>query len=279
MVRRGLALGLLLVGGSAFAYGPYGPGPGPCGGYITSHWVVQPSFGGEVVIGGPDSAPVNTPNEGHGASSPGGNWGGGGGGSGKEFLILAVVAVAALPVVVYAFDAPATQDIGQCWMMPREQFNFYGGSVGSDAGAVGFFGFRGGFSAAVFGLSVAAEGNGFGYRDLSAALALRAYPKQHIDIALSFGVRQVLDGVAGRNWVELALPHRYQPFRQDAMNPGLGIEVRPALLIGSQVFDARIDAGLVIPFGPWASLDLGGRVYSFESSIRFGAQAGLQFSL
>lgn len=277
MVRRCLALGLLLVGGSAFAYGPYGPGPGPCGGYITSHWVVQPPIGGEVIIL-PDSTSVNTPNEGGHGASPGGSGWGNGGGSGKELLIMAVIAAAALPVVVYAFDLPAGQDVMQCWNMPREQLQLYGGSIGTDAGSMGYLGLRGGLTASFFGVSFAAEG-GFGFRDLSAALALRIVPRQHIDIALSFGVRQVVDGPLGRSWMEVALPHRYLPFRQDAMSPGLGIEVRPALLFDSQVVDARLDAGLVIPFGPWASLELGGRVYSFESTVRLGAQGGLSFSL
>jgi hypothetical protein len=279
MSRSTVALGLLLASSPAFAYGPYG-GTGPCGGFVTRHWVGQPSIPTQVVIvpdlpvvgGGGGGAAV------HGAS-PVGSAPDVGSMKAEALLIAAVVAAAALPAVVYALDAPATHDIEHCWAMPTERFQFYGGALGVNAGSTGYFGMRGGISAAFFAVDGSAEGSGYGYRDLAAALALRAVPRQHIDVALAFGVRQVFDGFALRNWFEVALPHRYLPFREDAANPGLGIDVRPAFLFGGDAFDVRLDASLVIPFGPWAALELGGRAYTFDSQVRTGGLVGLHFSL
>ena len=281
MLRSGVALVVALATTSAFADDYYG-GPGPCGGWFTRYWVPQPAIDiGPTYIGAPyEPGPV------HPSSSPGGDPGGSGSGSdisdARLLLVFAVIAVAALPVFVYAVDAPATRDVMQCWAQPVEHFSFYGGGLAGGIDSTGYFGARTGVSMAFLGIEAFGETSGFrgwSYYDVGGALSLRLPPKQHLDIALSIGGRQLVTQSASGSWLEVALPHRYLPFRRDAMNPGLGLELRPALLLSSRGLDARLDASLAIPFGPWADVEVGGRVYSFYSGVRFGGLFGLSLHL
>lgn len=283
MLRRGVVLVVALATTSAFANDYYG-GPGPCGGWFTRYWVPQPAI--DVGIG---PTYVEPPSEGgsvHSSSSAGGNAGGSssGGdiGDARILLVLAVVAVAALPVLVYAVDAPATSDVMQCWAEPVEHFSFYGGGLAGGIDSTGYFGARTGVSMAFLGIEASGETSGFrgwNYYDAAGAVALRLPPKQHLDIALSIGGRQIVSQSGTGSWLEVALPHRYLPFRRDAMNPGPALEVRPALLFASGAIDARLDAALAVPFGPWADVELGGRVFSFRRGIRFGGLFGFSLHL
>ncbi len=282
MLRSGVALVVALATTSAFANDYYG-GPGPCGGWFTRYWVPQPAidFGPTYVEptyeGG--EPPV------HSSSSAGSDSGGSGGGDisdARVLLILAVVAVAALPVLVYAVDAPASPDVMQCWAEPVEHFSFYGGGLTGGIDSTGYFGARTGVSMAFIGIEASGETSGFrgwNYYDVAGAVSLRIPPKQHLDIALSIGGRQLVAESGVGSWLEVALPHRYLPFRRDAMNPGLALDIRPALLFSSRGLDARLEAALAIPFGPWADLELGGRVFSFQTGVRFGGLLGFSLHL
>lgn len=280
MSKKLLALGVALACSGALAQPR---GNGPCGGYMTRYWVPQPVYIDGIYVG-PIGGSFGTGDGGgggtHGASGgPGGGYDGlGGGGDGKALLILAVVAVAALPVVLYAVDQDASGDLVQCWAMPTEQFQFQGGAVSGPGYVTGFGGFRFGFGASFFGLEATAEGGPL-HRDLAASFAIRAVPKQHVDLALALGGRQVLDSYGARSWFEVALPHRYSPFRADAYNPGVALELRPAIQFGSGAIDARIDGAVVIPFGPWAQLSLGARVFSMQSQLRTGGLLAFQINL
>jgi hypothetical protein len=41
----------------------------------------------------------------------------------------------------------------------------------------------------------------------------------------------------------------------------------------------RLEAAVVFPLGPYASIDLGARAYSFQGNVQGGAMMGLQLSL
>jgi hypothetical protein len=45
------------------------------------------------------------------------------------------------------------------------------------------------------------------------------------------------------------------------------------------VMDVRLEAGIVFPLGPYVSIDVGGRAYSFNGAVQGGAMMGLQLSL
>jgi hypothetical protein len=282
MLRRCVALVVALATSSAFANDYWG-GPGPCGGWFTRNWVQQPTIDADPTYFIPS---VDGGGGSHSASSSGGSGGGGDVGDigdGRVLLVLAVVALAVLPVLVYVVDAPATPDVMQCWAVPTEHFSFYGGALGGGTLSTGYFGARTELSIAFLGINAAGETRGFGgdsYYDVYGAVSLRIPPKQHLDIELSIGGRQIVDRTGVGSWLEVSLPHRYLVFRQDAMNPGVSLAIRPALLFSfGHGIDARIEAALEFPFGPWADVELGGRIYSFQSDIRFGGMFGLSFHL
>lgn len=267
---RSLLITLMLLASPALA-------GGPCGGYLTSHWMPQPEpypVAVHVAVDGPH--PSGTGEVISGGGESGDSFGGLN--DGKVLLIMAVVAIAALPLVLYGFDSEAGGDLMHCWGTPSEQFNLYGGGLWGGQG-VGYLGARGAFTFGVLGLEVSGESSPFAYYDVGGALQLRAPPRQHVELGLSFGVRQVADRLYQRAWLEVALPHRYLPFRTDAFNPGVGLEVRPAILFGENALDARLDASLVVPFGPWLTTTLGFRVYSFASTFRTGLQLGFNLSV
>ncbi len=272
-MNRAIAAAVALAACPALAQGQSG-GPGPCGGFFTRNWVGQPFGGGDIVIN-PGDVPVSEAHEASGVAGLAVS-------DEKALLVLVVFAVAALPVFVYALDREAGPDLMQCWSSPSERFNFYGGGVGGEGG---YLGVQGTAAFGFIGVDLSAENGLSGYRDLRGTLAIRAPPRQHVDLGIAFGVHEVvayepaLAGYSAHDYFEIAVPHRYLPFRTDAYNPGLGLELRPAVLISRGAFDVRLDASLVVPFGPWASLLVGGRIYSLESELRTGFTVGFDFSL
>jgi hypothetical protein len=130
------------------------------------------------------------------------------------------------------------------------------------------------------GLDGAAEGSAYGYGDVHGALLFRIPPRQHVEFALSLGGRRLVSATGAQSWFEFSLPQRYAPFRWSALEPGLSFDLRPAVLLSPDgVFDVRLDAAFVFPLGPWASIDVGARAYSFQGRVQGGGVLGLQLSL
>ena len=270
------------------AYGP--PGSGPCGGFVTHLWVPQPGGygGGSITIGG-GSTSGGGGNSGGGGShsatpvggdgSSGGSSGGGGGGDGAALLVLLVVAAAALPVVLYAVDEDARPDVMQCWATPEERLSFYGGTA-SEAGLAPFLAARGLLHWYMVGIEGGVEGTPLGSFDIHGSFLARIPPKQHVEFALGFGGRRLYTRLGAQSWFEVSLPQRYAPFRTSALEPGVSFDLRPAFLFDPNgVWDVRLDAAIVFPLGPWASIDIGGRAYTFQGGVQGGALLGLQISL
>lgn len=246
---------------------------GPCGGYFTSAWTPQPNVPVGVVI----QPPVSGGGGDGGGAVHGGDFGGMS--DAKALLIVAVVAVAALPLFLYALDENAAEDVLHCWGVPTETFNLYGGAVGGGGLTAGFMGVRGAIGFGLLGMEASVETSPRSFHDIAGALALRAPPRQHVELSLAVGVRQLADRFAERTWFELALPHRYLPFRIDAYRPGVSFEFRPALLWATNALDVRVDASVVVPFSRWATAAFGLRVYSFGPSVRGGPVLGLNLNL
>lgn len=278
----------------------------PCGGFVTHVWVPQPSGhvnisipGGSYSGGGShpgtpapgnggggngggshQATPVGGGTSGGGGNSGGGPSGGGGGGDGAVvLLVLAVAAAVALPVVVWAFDEDARPDVVHCWWAPEERFSLYGGTT-SELRLSGFLGAKGQLRLGVIGLDGALEGNSEGFGTAHGALLVRIPPKQHVEFAVSLGGRRLVTPLGSQSYLELGLPQRYAPFRWNALNPGLSFELRPAVLLSpAGAFDVRLDAMMVFPLGPWASIDIGARAYSFQGAVQGGGVFGFQLSL
>jgi hypothetical protein len=266
---------------------------GPCGGVVTHLWV-NPQPSGSITIGG---GGIGSPPPGgvHGATAvggggthtatPGGGGGGsapsgGGGGGDAAVLVLIVVAAAALPVVLYVIDDDAQPDVMQCWATPEERFALYGGTT-SEVGLAPFLGARGLLQWHAVGIEGGAEGSRLGASfDVHGALLARIPPKQHVEFALGLGGRQLNTLLGSQSWFEVSLPQRYTPFRWNALQPGVSFDVRPSFLWNpSGVWDVRLEAAVVFPLGPYASIDVGGRAYTFQGSVQGGAMLGMQLSL
>ena len=214
------------------------------------------------------------------AVSGGGNSGGGGGG-GDAALVLLVVAAAALPIVVYAIDEDAQPDVMQCWATPEERVSLlrrrhfgvlWSGPVPGHAGpaAVARAGHRGRFRGYEHG-SFDSTGRSWRASRPSSTSSSRSP---------SAGRRIDSSTLGSQSWFEVALPQRYTPFRWNALEPGVSFDLHPAFLWNpSGVWDVRLDAAVVFPLGPYASIDVGGRAYSFQSRVQGGAILGLQLSL
>lgn len=259
-----------------------------CFAYPAVYFAPAPRFsvvGGGAYVG-PNRRPGTQSNGVHGATaaSPStsggtssGSGSGGGGMDGKAVLIVAAIALVALPIVVYAFDRDADPVVVQRFHCPSFSFEGYGGAVfvpGQQTTAPLFSG-RFTASYAYFGtdfqFDLTSAAGGF-----AAHALLRILPKQHVEGALALGYRTMfLDG-GYRDGFELGLPHRYV-FYRSGMN-AFGLELRPMFLFGPSGVDAAIEATLVAPLFELLNARFGGRVFSYGSQLVWTVQGGLTFT-
>ena len=178
-------------------------------------------------------------------------------------------------------DEDAQPDVMQCWSTPEERFSFYGGATSEYFGPAPFLGTRGLLHWYAMGLEGGVEGTRYGSFDVHGSFLARIPPKQHVEFSLGLGGRHLSSTFGTQSWFEVSLPQRYTPFRWSALEPGLSFDLRPAFLFNPSggVWDVRLDAAVVFPLGPWASIDVGGRAYSFQGRVQGGAMLGLQLSL
>ncbi|MCC6335249.1 MAG: hypothetical protein IT380_14830 [Myxococcales bacterium] len=222
---------------------------------------------GGVVVGAPP-APAPAPR----SSDPGSL----GKVDGKAALIVAVVALIALPVVVYFFDRDAEPLVVQRFRCPTFSFEGYGGVnfvpglnttasffSGRVTSAVGHFG-------GDFQFDIGPVLGGWATHAL-----LRITPKQHVEGAVALGYRAMYLNGDYRDGFEVGLPHRYV-FWRSGLN-SFGLELRPMLLFGWRGVDAALEATVVVPIWELFNARVGGRVASFGEQIVWTAQAGLTF--
>ncbi|MEW5742485.1 MAG: hypothetical protein AB1938_26440 [Myxococcota bacterium] len=195
---------------------------------------------------------------------------------GKAALIVAVVALIALPVVVYFFDSDAEPLVEQRFRCPTFSFEGYGGVnvvpglnttasffSGRVTSAVGHFG--GDFQ---FDISPVMGG-------YAAHALFRITPKQHVEGAVALGYKSMFLNGDFRDGFEVGLPHRYV-FWRSGLN-AFGLELRPMVLFGWRGVDAALEATVVVPIWELFNARVGGRVASFGEQIVWTAQAGLTF--
>ena len=250
--------------------------PIPTGGYYRVQGSSAPlsSFhSAQPVTTLPSDAPTN------GSSSSGGGTssGSGGGDIGKALLVLAVVAVAILPIIVYAVDSDAPAVVEQRFHCPSLGFELLGGA---DSGASGWGG--GGLGRLTFGYSY--FGFDFDFQLSQTAIngwsthaMVRIGPKNHIEPNIAAGFRAMSYGDTTRIGFEVGVPHRYVLYRDGLRQ--FSLELRPTLMVGAQGVDVGLETGFVIPLVEPLHLRLGGHVRSFGSDIVGGAQGGLSLML
>ncbi|MBX5481902.1 MAG: hypothetical protein IRZ16_08710 [Myxococcaceae bacterium] len=202
-----------------------------------------------------------------------------GGGSAEGILMMAVIAAAALPVVVYAVDSDAEDFQVQRYHCPSFDVHATAGamSLPSDPRYMtGMAGARATFAMNWYGVDLGYETSFIqgAWGALDAHFLLRPPPKKHIDGAFAVGLRRVVFGGAENDGIELALPHRYMLGHYG--DRSFAIEVDPGVLFGIRGIDYRLDAGLSFPAGVM-NLRFGMRVVSFDTHLRAGAYAGFNF--
>lgn len=213
-------------------------------------------------------------------STPGSSSGGGGLGNlgdGKALLIIAVVLVAALPIVLYVFDDDAPAVVEQRFHCPTFSFDAVGGADLRAAGAFGAGSGRFTFGYSYFGADVQLDLSAGSVTAWASHLMLRLGPKKHLAPNLAFGFRSMtMDGVT-RSGLEVGVPHRYVFFREGVRE--VSLELRPTLMFGLGAVDVGLEAGVIVPLVEPIHLRVGGRVQSFGEEVFGGVNAGLNFTL
>ena len=236
------------------------PGPPPIGIYLD-----VPISGGRGGWG-PGSAPAIAS---------------GGSSDEKAGLVLAVLAVAVLPVVIYAFDDAAPPLVMERFACPTFSFEWAGGAetsrteLGNQAQAVNIGRF--GFSYANFATDFQFDGSSGSVSAFSTHLILRATPKKHVEGGLAVGWRRAIFRDERQEGFELGLPHRYSFWREGLRS--FGLELRPMLLFASGGVEPSLEGAFLIPLLDVLHLRAGGRVFTFNGSVFWGLQAGLSLTL
>lgn len=246
--------------------------PYPSGGYYFVNPRSNPAplsnFHGAAPITGNGGSQGSTP-------SSGGSSSGGGGDIGKAVLILAVVAVAVLPIIVYAADSDAPAVVEQRFHCPTFQLDLLGGAdfnrFGVGGGGLGRFTF--GWS--YFGTDFQFEGVSNATRTFAGHLMLRFGPKNHIEPAIAVGYRNMLVGGELRHGIEVGVPHRYVFWRESLRQ--FGLELRPTLMFGLGSLEGGIEGSLYYSVAEPFQVRLGGKVHSFGDGVLGGVNAGVSF--
>lgn len=205
--------------------------------------------------------------------SSGGGSSGGGGDIGKAVLIIAVVAVAVLPIIVYVADSDAPAVVEQRFHCPTFALDLTGGadfnSVGIGGGGMGRFTF--GWS--YFGTDFQFEAASNTTRTFAGHVMLRFGPKNHIEPAIALGYRNMFVNGEMRHGIEVGVPHRYVFWREQLRS--FGLELRPTLMFGLGSLEGGIEGALFYSIAEPFQVRVGGKVHSFGDTVMGGVNAGV----
>jgi hypothetical protein len=203
-----------------------------------------------------------------------------GSGNEKAWLVAAVLAAMAAPVVLYAVDKPAPRLVLQRFACPTFTLDLLGGADNGPA-ALGTGSF--GFVSTRFGFGVGHVAADFQYDGAPRAISafathflVRATPRDHVEGGLAIGYRRSVLGDRIESGLEIGLPHRYTLWRDGLRT--LGLELRPMLLVGTSI-EPSLEAAFLFPLAPVLHLRAGGRVYTFDGNLLWGLSAGLGLTL
>jgi hypothetical protein len=198
----------------------------------------------------------------------------------KLWLVVAVLAVAALPVVIYAVDKPAPRLVLQRFQCPTFSFDILGGADNGRAtlggGSAGFLTTRFTFGVSHLASDFQYDGAPRGVSGFSAHLLLRPTPREHVEGGLAIGFRRSVLGDRIEGGFEIGLPHRYALWRDGLRT--FGLELRPLLQVGTRL-EPSLEGAFLIPLAQVLHLRVGGRVYTFEGDLLWGLAAGLSLTL
>ncbi|PZR14379.1 MAG: hypothetical protein DI536_09965 [Archangium gephyra] len=244
--------------------------PVPSGGYYS----VNPRITSSPLSSFHGAAPVtSTPATNGNSGSSGGS--GGGGDIGKAVLILAVVAVAVLPIIVYAADSDAPAVVEQRFHCPTFGIDLMGGGDFNAIGAGGSGMGRFNFGWSYFGTDVQYEIASNSTRTFAGHVMVRFGPKNHIEPALAAGYRNMMVGGEMVHGIEVGVPHRYVFWREQLRS--FGLELRPTILFGLGSLEGGLEGALFYSIAEPFQVRLGGRFHSFKDTFVGGVNAGVSF--
>ncbi len=198
----------------------------------------------------------------------------------KAWLVAAVLAAMALPVVLYAIDKPAPRLVLQRFRCPTFTLDVLGGADNGRAalgdGTFGFVSTRFSFGVGHVATDFQYDGAPRAVSAFSTHLLIRATPRDHVEGGLAIGYRRSVLRDRIQDGLEIGLPHRYALWRDGLRT--VALELRPLLLLGSGV-EPSLEAGLLFPLAQVLHLRVGGRVYTFEGNLLWGLSAGLGLTL
>ena len=198
----------------------------------------------------------------------------------KAWLVVAVVAAMALPVVIYALDRPALRVVLQRFRCPSMAFDLQGGADNGQAalgrGASGFASARLTLGAEHVGADLQYDAAPGAVSAFATHLLLRATPRDHVEGAIAIGYRRAVLGDRLQGGLEVGLPHRYALWRDGLQT--VALEVRPLLLVGTRV-EPSLEAAFLLPLADVLQARASGRVYTFAGDLRWGLSLGLSFTL
>jgi hypothetical protein len=254
---------------------PRPPAPASEMGYFESCFGVPRVGAGPFSIYGEVPIPIGGQSTGTSPSPPAVS----GSKDGKVWLVVAVVAAMALPVVVYVVDKPAPRLVLQRFRCPTFSLDVLGGADNSVAlrnGAYGFVSTRFTFGVGNLATDLQYDAAPGAVSAFSTHLLLRPTPREHIEGGLAIGYRRSV--LAGRiqEGLEVGIPHRYALWRDGLRT--LALELRPLLLVSSRL-EPSLETAFLFPLAQVLHLRVGGRVFTFEGDLRWGLSAGLSLTL
>jgi hypothetical protein len=198
----------------------------------------------------------------------------------KVWLVVAVVAVAALPIVVYVIDNPAPRLVLQRFRCPTFSLDLLGGSDNGGAavgnGSSGFVSTRFTFGVGHFATDFQYDAAPSAVSAFSAHLIVRPTPREHVEGGLAIGYRRSVLGGRIQEGLELGIPHRYALWRDGLRT--LALELRPLLLVSSRL-EPSLEAGFLFPLADVLHLRAGGRLFTFAGDLHWGLSGGLSLTL
>lgn len=217
-----------------------------------------------------------------GATSGSGSSFSGGSGHPEALLVLAVIAIAALPFIIYAVDSDADGLTRERFFCPEFSFSAMGGvqaatNAGESAVGIGIAKVRAqvGYVGAMAEVNIAPARQPVGA--FSAHFLLRVVPKAHIEGALALGGRRQMGPGGLLDGFEVALPHMYV-FSRNGYR-AFGLELMPRVFWNKRGIDAGADLNLVVPLADILQLRVGVAAFSHASQTQLSAAAGLTVHL
>lgn len=203
-------------------------------------------------------------------------------GDNAAWLVIAVIAVAILPIVVYSFDSEPPPLVRARFLCPTFSLDAVGGAQTGSAAlggkafgiSVNRFTFGWGPLATDFQFELAAPG---AVRSFASHLILRPPPRSHVEGGLALGYRRAVFQGQAQEGLEVGLPHRYV-FWRDGLRT-VGLDLRPMLLVTRAGVEPGLEGAFLFPLHDVLQLRVGAGVFTFGGALFWTAQAGLGLTL